>query len=109
MYSQIIEQIDWEMYRRNYWKIRDLELLKRKVREMRDSGIFPEFSTDEIKELKAMVVRGISKIQDYKYGKEIDSEKMRAESLEPLYKLLGQLNNMKEMETYIKGVNDAKY
>lgn len=92
MYSELIAQINWELYRRGYWIIGDLERLKRKIREARDNDTELDLTDDEKYQLKGMVVRGINKIQNYEYGEGIDAEKLRKESLEPLYQLLTQLN-----------------
>lgn len=91
MYNELIAQINWEEYRRGYWKVDDLKRLKRKIREARDNGVELDLTDDEKYQLKGMVVRGINKIQNYEYGEGIDAEKMRKESLEPLYQLLEKL------------------
>ena len=95
MYRELIEQIDWEMYRRDHWKVDDLKELKRKIREARDNGTIPEFTNDEKYQLKGMITKSINKIQNYVYGEGIDAEKMRKESLEPLYQLLAQIQESK--------------
>ena len=95
MYRELIEQIDWEMYRRDHWKVDDLKELKRKVREARDNNTKPELTDDEKYQIKGMVIKSINKIQKYEYGEGIDAEKMRKESLEPLYQLLAQIQESK--------------
>lgn len=88
--STAIEQINWELSRRSYSNVYELDALKQKLFRIRD-GIEPlSLTSAEVGILRVSIHNSRKKINRYDY-QELDADKLRADALAPLDELEHQL------------------
>jgi hypothetical protein len=82
-------QVNWEKYKRGYWKVQDLDALMRRLREI-DSP--DELTIAEIRLLRVSANNSIKKIMNYDYQDlQDDNDTLRNEAMNPLHEFVSKL------------------
>jgi len=91
-FPQVLEQIRWEKYRRDYWKVDDLNSLEAKIRKSNDEI---ELTDIEINLLLNTTSNSSRKISSYDYQNLDDPESLRYEAIKPVMELHKHLKELK--------------